>query len=64
MKIKSTPHKIILLLAGLISTAIGLAMLCVPVIFHASGGIELAENINLLSEMRSQGGVTLGLSDN
>lgn len=58
MKISKT-HKIILLIAGLIGAGIGAMILFSPVAFYAASGIELGENISLLSDIRSAGGVLL-----
>mgnify|MGYP005725529907 CR=1 FL=1 len=48
--------KSILLISGLIAAGIGGALLFFPVAFQASSGIELGDNISLLSEVRAPGG--------
>lgn len=42
--------------------AIGFALLCAPVAFEATAGIELPPDPSLLSEVRAQGGALLALS--
>jgi hypothetical protein len=51
--------KAFLVVSGTIGTAIGGALLFVPVAFEASAGINLGANINLLSEIRAPGGTLL-----
>lgn len=46
----------ILLLAGLPGVWVGLSLLLTPVSFQAGNGIDLAGDVNLLSETRSAGG--------
>jgi len=48
--------KTILFISGLILTGIGGAVLFMPVAFFATNGINIENNINLLSEIRSPGG--------
>ncbi|MEO0651293.1 MAG: DUF4345 domain-containing protein [Planctomycetota bacterium] len=56
-------RRILLALAGLCAAYIGLSILLAPAAFHASNGIELALDPNLLSEVRAPGAalMTLGL---
>ncbi len=51
--------KTLLIIAGLIGCGIGGALLFIPVTFQASAGIELGNNIDLLSEVRAPGGALL-----
>ena len=51
--------EILLIISGLIGTGIGGALLFTPVAFQASAGIELGDNISLLSEIRAPGGALL-----
>ncbi len=51
--------KAILLISGAIAAIIGLGMLFVPVAFHATSGITLNGEVNLMSEMRAAGGAML-----
>ncbi len=51
--------KILLFLSGLIGISIGGALLFAPVAFEASAGIDLGDDINLLSEIRAPGGTLL-----
>lgn len=51
--------KSILLLSGFIAAGIGGAILFIPETFHALNGIELAGQVNLLSEVRAPGGALL-----
>ena len=51
--------KILLIVSGIIGIGIGFALLFFPVAFEASAGIHLGEDVNLLSETRSPGGVLL-----
>lgn len=50
-----------LLISGLIAIGIGGAVLLAPAAFHASNGIELGADANLLSEVRAPGGALLAL---
>src|SRR5690606_16809826 len=50
-----------LFVAGIIGIGIGGSMLFIPVAFEASAGIDLAEDINLQSELRAPGGMILAL---
>lgn len=45
-----------LIIAGLIGLGVGAASLLIPVAFHATSGIPVADNTNLLNEMRGAGG--------
>ena len=51
--------KITLTLSGLIATGVGVGVLFMPHAFHASAGIVLGDDVNLLNEMRSSGGMVL-----
>ena len=51
--------KSILFFAGLIIAGIGGAELFIPVNFHATSGITLGDDINLMNEIRAQGGALL-----
>jgi hypothetical protein len=51
--------KAVLLISGLIGVGVGTAQLFVPVMFEASAGIQLGEDISLLSEIRAAGGALL-----
>jgi len=51
--------KIVLILSGLIATGVGVGVLFMPHAFHASAGIVLGDDVNLLNEMRSSGGMLL-----
>ena len=53
---KSLLTRTFLVLSGLVAAGIGGALLFVPVEFHASSGIILENDVNLLSEMRAPGG--------
>ncbi|HYG40857.1 MAG TPA: DUF4345 domain-containing protein [Cytophagales bacterium] len=53
---KSRLVQAFLIISGIIATGIGGALLIAPVAFEASAGIDLGENINLLSEVRAPGG--------
>jgi len=55
----STLTKITLTLSGLIATGVGVGVLFMPHAFHASAGIVLGDDVNLMNEMRSSGGVVL-----
>lgn len=49
----------VLLCSGIIGILVGLGALFAPIAFHATSGIALGNDINLLSEMRAAGGVLL-----
>ncbi len=51
---------VFLFIAGALLLAIGTAILFIPHAFHASNGIVLDANPNLLSEIRAPGGLLLG----
>jgi hypothetical protein len=51
--------KMALVLSGLIATGVGVGILFVPHAFHASSGLALGNDVNLLNEVRSQGGIVL-----
>ena len=51
--------RIALILFGLIGILIGGALLFAPITFESSAGIMLDDNISLLSEIRSYGGMVL-----
>ncbi len=51
--------KAILALSGLIATGVGSAILFIPHAFHASAGIVVADDVNLLNEMRASGGLLM-----
>ena len=51
--------KITLILSGLIALGVGGSILFVPHAFHASAGIILGDDVNLLNEMRSSAGMLL-----
>lgn len=51
--------KALLFVTGLIGVGIGGAILFVPAEFHATSGIVIGSNENLLSEMRAAGGALL-----
>lgn len=48
--------KVLPFIAGMIGVGIGGAILFVPAEFHATGGIVIGSDENLLSEMRAAGG--------
>lgn len=48
--------KVLLFIAGMIGVGIGGAILFAPAEFHATGGIVIGSDENLLSEMRAAGG--------
>jgi hypothetical protein len=54
-----TLTKIALAVSGVIATGVGVGVLFAPHAFHATAGIMLGEDINLLNEMRSSGGMVL-----
>lgn len=51
--------KILLFISGIVALAIGVSLLFATVAFEASAGIELGQDINLLSELRAPGGALL-----
>ena len=51
-----------LVISGLLLFVIGAAILLVPHAFHASNGIILGKDPNLLSEIRAPGGLLAGVS--
>jgi len=51
--------KSILIISGLIASAIGSTILFAPVAFYATYGIELGGNTSLLNEIRAPGGALL-----
>jgi hypothetical protein len=51
--------KVLLFVTGLIGVGIGGAILFVPAEFHATSGIVIGSDENLLSEMRAAGGALL-----
>ncbi|MCJ8337953.1 MAG: DUF4345 domain-containing protein [Pseudomonadales bacterium] len=53
--------KTVLFLSGLIAAGIGASILLDPVAFHGASGIKLADNINLLNEMRAAGGALMAI---
>ena len=56
---KDLYQKIALILTGLAASAVGAGMLLVPHAFHALSGITLANDVNLLSEVRAPGAALL-----
>ena len=48
--------KATLLASGLVASAVGGGILLAPHAFHASAGIHIAEDVNLINEMRAAGG--------
>ena len=53
--------RFLLVTSGLIAIVIGAAILFAPARFHATHGIELGRNANLLSEVRAPGGALMVL---
>ncbi|WP_124981488.1 DUF4345 domain-containing protein [Nonlabens xiamenensis] len=51
--------KVLLIISGIIGIWIGYSLLFSPVTFEASAGINLGEDINLLSEIRAPSGLLL-----
>ena len=49
----------LLVMSGATSIGIGAALLFAPIAFEASVGIDLGEDINLLSEIKAPGGLLL-----
>jgi hypothetical protein len=54
-------HRILLVVSGLIAIGIGATILLTPAQFHARQDILLAQDANLLSEIRAPGGALLVL---
>ncbi|MEL6536851.1 MAG: DUF4345 domain-containing protein [Bacteroidota bacterium] len=52
-------QKLLLSIAGLAGLFIGLSLLFNPIAFEASAGIQIAQEPNILSEIRGMGGVIL-----
>jgi hypothetical protein len=57
---KSKAVKVFLVISGLVLVVIGAGLLFVPETFHASNGIDLGGQVNLLNETRAPGGALLG----
>ena len=55
----SIPVKLTLILSGLIAVGFGSANLFVPHLLHASSGLTVVEDVNLLNEMKSSAGMLL-----
>lgn len=55
----SKSPRVLLTVSGLLATSIGGAVLLAPASFHAISGIELGEDVNLISEIRAPGGALL-----
>lgn len=53
--------RVLLAFSGLLAIGIGAMLLLVPVQFHATNGIRIASDANLLSELRAPGGSLLAL---
>ena len=53
--------RFLLVISGLIAIGIGASILLTPGQFHATHGIELGTDANLLSEIRAPGGALLAL---
>jgi len=51
--------KTTLFVSGLIATAVGAAILFMPVAFYATYGIELGDSVSLFNEIRAPGGSLL-----
>lgn len=51
--------KTLLIISGIIGMGVGYALLFFPVAFEASAGITLGKDVNLLSEIRTPGGLLL-----
>ncbi len=56
---KSKLVKVLLVVSGITGIGIGGALLFTPVAFEASAGINIGNDINLLSEVRAPGGTLL-----
>ena len=54
-------HRILLVVSGLLAAGIGASILLAPARFHATHGIELGSDPNLLSEVRAPGGALMVL---
>lgn len=54
-------HLLLLVLSGLVAIGIGATILLAPAQFHATHGIELGTDANLLSEIRAPGGALMVL---
>ena len=52
--------KVVLVIAGLMFTGVGIFSLLAPVAFVARNGVDIAGNISLLNDVRGYGGVLLG----
>ena len=52
-------QRVYLITAGFIGLTVGAASLLIPVAFHANSGIPIADNTNLLNEIRGAGGAML-----
>lgn len=50
------PHRILLIVSGLVAITIGAMLVLDPAGFHATNAIDLGGNVNLLSEVRAPGG--------
>lgn len=48
--------KMTLALSGLVAVGVGSGILFAPHAFHASAGLSLGDDVNLLNEMRASGG--------
>lgn len=59
----SKPLKLVLLVAGLVAVGIGGTILVAPGAFYATYGIELANDVSLINEVKAPGSalLTLGL---
>lgn len=57
----SKPLKLMLLVSGLIATAIGGAILFIPDAFYSTYGIELSNNVSHINEIRAPGGALLAM---
>ncbi|UWR16346.1 DUF4345 domain-containing protein [Sulfitobacter sp. M368] len=51
--------KILLAFSGLIAVGVGIGVLFLPHAFHASAGISVGGDVNLLNELRSPGAMIL-----
>ena len=52
--------KVVLAIAGLMFTGVGMFSLLAPVAFVARNGVDIAGNLSLLNDVRGYGGVLLG----
>lgn len=57
----SRTHRASLVVSGLILLGVGSLLLFAPALMHASNGVELGSDPNLLSEVRAPGGALLAL---